>query len=148
MRIRVGIIICLIYSSRLPFQICPAFLTSPCAVATMYHAGQTSVQFRAHTPRLFVGRMVNAVIAIARKIAKVRLSRVNRRAWRTPQIAGRRKRNRQSLEREGSLNRTKQNKHGKQDDAILTQSVFRDIDPMTNPQAQEPPISSRPRQSS
>ncbi len=114
----------------------------------MYHAGQTSDQFRVHKPPLFEGRIINVVIAIARKIAKARLIRINRKAWRTPQIAGRRKRNRQSLEREVSLNRTKQNKHGKQDEAILTQSVHRDSDPMTKPQAQEQPINSKPRQSS
>src|SRR5260370_18753951 len=114
----------------------------------MYHAGQTSSQFRVPKLLLFDGRIVNAVIAIARKIAKARLIRINRKAWRTPQIAGRRKRNRQSLERDGSLNRSKQNKHAKQDEATLTQSVRRDSDPITKPQAQEQPINSRPRQSS
>jgi hypothetical protein len=90
---------------------------------------------------------MNVVIAIARKIAKVELIRIDRKAWLIPQMAGRRKRNRQSLERDGSLNRTKQNEHAKQDEAILTQSVRRDSDPKTNPQAQEQPTNSRPPQS-
>jgi hypothetical protein len=63
-------------------------------------------------------------------------------------MAGRRKRNRQSLERDGSLNRKKQNRQGKQDEAILTQSVRREIDPMTKPQVQEQAISSRLQESS
>jgi len=130
------------------FQFRPTVPPAPCAIATMYHSGQTSDQFRVHKPLLLGGRIINVVIAIARKIAKAKLIRINRKAWRTPQIAGRRKRNRQSLERDGSLNRTKQNKHAKQDEALLTQSVRRDSDPMTKPQAQEQPISSRPRQRS
>jgi hypothetical protein len=146
-RIRDEIIIAVVASFHLPFKLRPTFLPRPCAVATMYHAGQTSDQFRVHTPLPFEGRIINVVIAIARKIAKARLIRINRKAWRTPQIAGRRKRNRQRLEREGSLNRTRQNKHGKQDEAKLTPRVRRDSDPMTKPQAQEQPISSRPRQS-
>src|SRR6202035_1467643 len=133
---------------HLRFQSRPTVLPAPCAVATMYHAGQTSDQFRVQKSLLFDARIINVVIAIAREIANAKAIRANRKAWRTPQIAGRRKRNRQSLERDGSLNRTKQNKHAKQDEAILAKSVRRDSDPMTKPQAQEQPISSRLRQSS
>jgi hypothetical protein len=114
----------------------------------MYHAGHNTDQFRVHKPLLFDGRIINVVIAIARTIAKARSIRINRKPWRTPQIAGTRKRNRQSLERDGSLNRTRQNKHAKQDEAILTQSVRRDSDPKTKPHDHEQPINSRPPQSS
>src|SRR5260370_28623121 len=114
----------------------------------MYHAGQTSNQFRVHKPLLFDGRIINVVIAVARKIAKAKLIRIDRKASRTPQIAGRRKRNRQNLDRDGSLNRTKQNKHAKQDATMPAQTLPADIDPVTNPQAQEQAINSRPRHSS
>jgi hypothetical protein len=53
----------------------------------MYHAGQTSDQFRIRKPLLSDERIINVVIAVARKIARVKLIRINRTAWQIPQCS-------------------------------------------------------------
>src|SRR5258708_4432397 len=109
----------------------------------MYHAGQMSAQLRNHAALPFLVEIINAVTATARTIAGASSMRVLRRPCRTPKIAGRRKRSRQSLDRDSIRNLARQNRHGEQVAAMLTQRVRRDMDPTTKPPVHEQLISSK-----
>src|SRR5260370_10643635 len=98
----------------------------------MYQAGQSRDQFEVHKLLLFDRRIMNVVIASARKIAKAKLIRIDRKAWLIPQMAGRRKRNRQILGRDGSLNPTEQNQHAQPDEATTTQKSSTQRAPTSN----------------
>jgi hypothetical protein len=93
----------------------------------MYHAGHTKTQLRAHV------WIIAIVVATARMVAHRSLIRSVLMPLKTPQMAGTRKRSRQTLGRDDSRNLAKQNKHGRQDAAMLTQSVRRESEPTTKP---------------
>jgi hypothetical protein len=75
--------------------------------------------------------IISTVIVSARSDAERSEIRTFRIPWRTPKIAGRRKRNKQSLDRTSKGNVPKQITEGSKDNAALTQRVRRETDPTT-----------------
>src|ERR1700733_13352520 len=107
------------------------------AVATRNHAGQLSAQLGIHAPPLLHVGIVNAVTAIARAMAELRLILATCKPLRAPQSATGKKRRRQSRERDSTRNRSRQNRQGANDRAALTQTVRRETDPTTKPPVQD-----------
>ena len=70
---------------------------------------------------------VRSVTAVASKMAVRVLIPLSREPCQTPQIAAGKNNSRQALGKEGTRNLARQNKHGKQHETILIQSVRFDI---------------------
>jgi hypothetical protein len=102
-----------------------------------------SAELRNHATLPLQLDIINAVTTSARAIAGASLIGVLRRPWRTPKIAGRRKRSRENLDRDSMRNVERQNRHGEHVAATLTQRVRRDIDPTTKPPVHEQPTNSK-----
>src|ERR1700741_1551476 len=111
------------------------------AVATKYHTGQISAQLRIHKASLLHAKIISAVVVTARRNAELREIRGFRNLWRTPKIAGKRKRNGQSLGRNSKGKAAKQNTQGNTQKAALTHRVRRESAPTTKPPAQDQAIS-------
>ena len=115
------------------------------AAAARYHAGQISAQLKIHKALLLHAEIISTVIVSARRDAERSEIRAFRIPWRTPKIAGRRKRNKQSLDRVSKRNVPKQITEGSKDNAALTQRVRRDTNPTTKPPVQDQAMPSSER---
>lgn len=100
------------------------------ALATRNHDGQIRIQLRLHKAWLLHASVMSALVVTASSDAERSETRVLRKPWIAPMIAGGRKRNKQNLGSASNRYIGKQRREeGSNDNPPLTQRVRRDTDP-------------------
>ena len=118
------------------------------AVATKYHAGQTTAQADIHPGRDVSSGNKNDVTITASATAAGNEIRRIRKPMITPMIAGTKNVTRHGRDSVWLRNSDRHSRHGDAHTAALTQSVRREIDPTTNPQVHDHATSSTASQTS
>jgi hypothetical protein len=99
------------------------------AIATRYQAREIKIQLRSHKAWLLHAEIITTVVVSARRKDGRSEMRMFSRPRRAPNIAGKRNRNKHTLERGSNGCMHIKKAAGTTDNALLTHKVRREIDP-------------------